>query len=154
MPSGFYIDANLLVLLVVGLVDRRIIARHRRTEDYTPQDHDLLQRILAPLPQTFLTPNTLTEAPNLLAQHREPERSKLLATLRQLIDHSVENVVASRDAAANALFPRLGLTDAALLTVVSTDRPLLTVDLDLYLAAERASPGSAVNFNHHRFPDL
>ena len=38
---------------------------------------------------------------------------------------------ASSVASRHGEFPRLGLTDAALLEVVSADAPLLTVDLDL-----------------------
>ena len=41
-----------------------------------------------------------------------------------------------------------GLTDAALLEVVSDATPLVTVDLDLYLAASRRAPNAALNFRH------
>ena len=35
MPlTGYFIDANLLVLLVVGSEDRALIDRHRRLRDY------------------------------------------------------------------------------------------------------------------------
>ena len=38
-PLGFFVDANLLVLLIVGSIDERIIARHRRLEGYTVADY-------------------------------------------------------------------------------------------------------------------
>ena len=41
------IDANLLVLLVVGLTDRALIAKHKRTKTFEPEDFDLLTRLLA-----------------------------------------------------------------------------------------------------------
>ena len=54
------------------------------------------------------------------------------------------------DAARRDVFPRLGLTDTALLEVVSADAPLLTVDLDLYVAALASGDEAASNFNHWR----
>ena len=144
-PTGYFIDSNLLVLLAVGAVDPNIIAKHKRLQAYSIEDFELLTSLVAPTQRLLVTPNTLTEASNLLAQHGEPERSHLLEGLRVLIEESEEIVVASTEAAWNTDFLRLGLTDAALLEVVSASTPLLTVDLDLYLAAAKA-PESAVNF--------
>ena len=66
--------------------------------------------------------------------------------LQYLIHGSQEIVVASVDASSNSEFERLGLTDAALLEVVTTDTPLLTVDFDLYLAVLDSGEERAVNF--------
>lgn len=151
--SGIYIDANLLVLLVAGLTARSVIAKHRRLAGYTVDDYDLLVRLVDSAGQVFVTPNTLTEASNLLAHHGEPERSALLATLGRLIDESPETVIPSRKASADSRFVRLGLTDAVLLNAVSPETPLLTVDLDLYLSAMAESGEVAINFHHLRFPD-
>ena len=145
-PSGCFIDANLLVLLVVGLVDTGIIAKHRRLADYSVSDYETLSGLLRRRRRIFVTPNTLTEASNLLRQHREPERSLLMAGLRYLIEESEEIVVASAAAASHPEFPRLGLTDAALLAAVSATTPLITTDLDLYSAAAAKYANAAVNF--------
>ena len=56
--------------------------------------------------------------------------------------------MASVEASGNTSFRRLGLTDAALLEVVTPDTPLITVDLDLYVAALAKAPGAAINFTH------
>ena len=150
MPSALFIDANLIVLLVVGLVGRDLIARHRRTRTFDVEDFDRLTRAIFRVGSVRVTPNTLTEASNLLGQHGEPQRSRLLLKLRALIEQSPEIVVASVDAVRHDVFPRLGLTDAALLEVVSADAPLLTVDLDLYVAALASGDEAAINFNHWR----
>ena len=150
MPSALFIDANLVVLLVVGLVGRDLIARHRRTKTFLVEDYDRLSRAISRVGNVRVTPNTLTEASNLLGQHGEPQRSRLLLKLRALIEWSPETVVASVDAARHDAFPRLGLTDAALLEVVTADSPLLTVDLDLYVAALAGGDEAAINFNHWR----
>jgi len=152
MPSGWFIDAHLLVLLIVGATSRHLIAKHKRLKSFRDSDYERLVQLIArnvspgsgTEPTTVgvvrVTPNTLTEASNLLAQHQEPERTRFFRTLRLLIEDSTEVVVASADASSTSAFPRLGLTDAALLKVVSPETPLLTVDLDLYHAA--------VNFRH------
>ena len=150
MPSALFIDANLIVLLVVGQAGRDLIAKHRRTREFTVEDYDRLIQAISQVGELRVTPNTLTEASNLLGLHREPERKRILLTLRTLIEGSPETVVASADAARRDAFPRLGLTDAALLEVVSADAPLLTVDFDLYRAALESGEEAAFNFNHWR----
>ena len=147
MPSALFIDANLIVLLVVGQAGRNLIDRHRRTRRFAVEDYDRLIQAISPVDELRVTPNTLTEASNLLGQHGEPQRSRLLLRLGELIEGSPEIFVASAEAARSAAFPRLGLTDAALLEVVSADAPLLTVDLDLYRAALASGEEAAINFN-------
>ena len=149
-PSGYFVDANLLVLLVAGSVDRRIIAKHKRLREFTEDDYEALMEFVGQASAVFVTPNTLTEASNLLAQHENPERMRLLAGLRALIEGSEEVVVRSAEAAAGEDYLRLGLTDAALLDVVTTDTPVVTADLALYRAASRKSPEAGVSFRHLR----
>ncbi len=148
--AGVFIDSNLLVLLVVGRVGRGLITKHRRLQEYTADDYDILVELLRPADQVFVTPNTLTEASNLLGQHANPERSRFFDTLQFFINESEEVVVASVDASSNDVFEQLGLTDAALLQVITAETPLLTVDLDLYLAALRKEAASVINFTHLR----
>ena len=75
----------------------------------------------------MVTPNVLTEASNLLAQHSDPERSRFFDVFRDLIDNTQETFVSSKIAASNGAFRRLGITDAGLLEVVSKSNPLITV---------------------------
>ena len=127
-----------------------MINKHRRLRGYTSGDYDTLTEALSPVDRVFVTPNTLTEASNLLAQHRDPERSRFFERLRYVIEESEEIVVASVEAASNKEFVRLGLTDAVLLELVTEETPLITVDLDLYLAAMQKNQRSAINFSHLR----
>ena len=143
-------DASLLVLLVAGLQDPDIIEKHRRLRTFTAEDFEHLRRIASNYARVLVTPNTLTEASNLLAQHREPERSRLLHTLRDLINRSHEVIVKSAEAAGHSSFPRLGLTDAGLLGPVSRKTPLYTVDFELYHSALDVDSSSAFNFQHYQ----
>lgn len=149
-PSGYYVDANLLVLLVVGSLDRDLIAKHRRLRAYSAEDYEILIKLLDPVERVLVTPNTLTETSNLLAQHPEPERSRFFKRLQFIIREAREVVVASVIASENSAFDRLGLSDAALLEAITPDTPLVTVDLDLYLEANARGQEVALNFTHLR----
>ena len=149
-PSGFFLDANLFVLLVVGSVGRNLIEKHRRLRAYSVEDYEILIDLLDRVERVFVTPNTLTETSNLLGQHRDPERSRFFDRLRYIIHESKEVVVASAQASSNSAFNRLGLTDAVLLEAISPETPLVTVDLDLYLAANASGQEVALNFAHFR----
>ena len=146
--KGIFIDANLLVLLVVGATDQELIAKHRRLRRFMVEDYERLIGIIRQAGQVFLTPNTLTEASNLLAQHPNPERSRFFAVLRRIIGTNEEIIVESKTASRNNAFVRLGLTDAALLEVISEETPLVTVDLDLFVAAFAEGQVAALNFTH------
>ena len=140
-----FIDANLLVLLVVGSVERRQVGIHRRARRFAPEDYDRLLKVIDTLECVLVTPNTLTEASNLLESRRD---RRFLDRLRLVIEESEEIVVTSAEAACNAAFPRLGLTDAALLEAVSEERPLITADLDLFHAASSKGENAAFNFTY------
>ena len=151
MPANaYFIDANLLLLLVVGSVNRDAIARHRRLREFTGDDFGILLNLINQVERVLVTPNTLTETSNLLGLHGEPERSRFFERLRLIIEQTEEIVVASANASSNNAFTRLGLTDAALLEVATKETPIITVDLGLYLAASSSNPGSAINFTHLR----
>ena len=67
MPTtGYFVDANLLVLFVVGSESPDLIPKHRRLKGYLAEDYDLLFLLLDEVDQVFVTPNTLTETSNLL----------------------------------------------------------------------------------------
>ncbi len=148
--TELFIDSNLLLLLVVGKTSRNIIAKHRRLRRYTAADYDTLLNYLDGFDHVLVTPHTLAETSNLLAQHGEPERSGLFAQLRRLIHESKEVVVSGAAASNNRAFTRLGITDAALLEAITERTPLLTVDFDLFHEAQQRAPNSAVNFNYLR----
>lgn len=149
-PSGYFVDSNLLVLLVVGNVGRDLIRKHKRLQAFTVEDYHTLKHLLGSVDQVFVTPNTLTETSNLLAQHREPDRSRFFDMLHHVIQTSREVVVTGADASSHNAFNRLGITDAALLEIVSARTPVVTVDIDLYLAAWAQAPETALNFAHLR----
>jgi hypothetical protein len=149
MPaSAVVLDANLLVLLVVGVASGSYIAKHKRLRAYTENDYTLLTELLSTAPNIIVTPNVVTETSNLAAHIAEPARSHIHRVLRTLLKTTEERYVESKLAAEHVAFIRLGITDAAILDVLSDGHTLLTADLDLYLEALRHGH-KAVNFIHH-----
>lgn len=144
------LDANLLVLLVVGAHDRSLIARHKRTKEFTAEDYDLLLSCIEDFDRILVTPNVLTEASNLLRQIGEPLCSRLTGDLGLLVPRIDEEYVASEIAAQNDNYVRLGLTDSVLSECARDDLPLLTTDFPLYMAVLQRHPEAATNFNHLR----
>ena len=138
------LDANLLVLFVVGRTSPHLIGKHRRVRAFSADDYELLIRVMGAAKQIVVTPNTLTETSNLLGDIH----STFSVELQSIIEQSRELIVASVDASRIPVFHRLGLTDAALWELASAEMPLLTVDLDLFIAASSKNPHAAVNFRH------
>lgn len=138
------------MLLVVGATDKKLITKHRRLDAFQEKDYDILIDNIGHVDKVLVTPNTLTEASNLLDHHGEPERSRIFEALRIFIEEQEEIVVTSRTASQRKEFTRLGLTDAVLLEVASNSNPLVTVDLRLYVAAISKASESAYNFWHYQ----
>jgi hypothetical protein len=135
VTKSVVIDANLLVLLIVGMTNPEYIKRHRRLNpSYKAQHFDLIRRILIKALKVVCTTHILTEASNLLRQVGDPMRSEIMATYR-MFESAEEPGISAKTASQSPNFIRLGLTDAAILSFVPANMLLLTVDHDLHIAA-------------------
>jgi len=135
--------------LIVGLTGRELINKHKRTRSFESEDYDLLTTALSSFDQIIVTPHILTETSNLIAQAAEPIVSALRNTLIELLETQKEEYEPSVEVSKHLLFPRLGLTDCAILRLTRNEVPLITTDHDLYLMAAKDN-NSAINFNHLR----
>jgi hypothetical protein len=149
MRKAVAIDANLLVLLVVGLADAELVARHRRLKTFTADDLALLELLIEESAGVVVTPNTLTEASNHLRNIEEPSKTRISLVFRNFISNVQEVYVTSADASARDEFLWLGLSDASLLEVAREEVVVLSTDANLCIAAANAGY-EAVNFNHLR----
>jgi hypothetical protein len=147
------LDTNLLVLLVVGTLDKRLISTHKRTHKFTPADFETLSRFLAGYPRIIVTPNVVTETSNLLQQTHDVTGRRLLGVLKQMLSQFTERFVPSAEAASLPEFLRLGIADSATLHTPPADSVLLTDDLPLYLQASKLGH-RAFNFNHLQAANL
>src|SRR5690606_14486178 len=93
--TGVLLDTNLLLLWLIGRYDRRLIGRHKRTEAYTTDDFQLLDRLTRRCTKRFTTPHVLTEVSNLAAQVGEPIRSNLLGQFWSMLPELIEQWTAA-----------------------------------------------------------
>ena len=141
------LDANLLVLLVVGTTSRQLITKHKKTKTFTVADYDRLVAFVGAY-RIAVLPHIAAEASNLIGFHQEPERERLLLVLKALLESIDEDYVTSRHAVQQREYLFVGLTDAAILAA-STQAEILTTDAVLHVAALKRGL-AAVNFNHLR----
>lgn len=149
MTRALVLDANLLVLLVVGLTDSSLILKHKRTRNFQVDDLALLKEILERVQTILVTPHIAAEASNLIGQTDDVTAAALRLTLGRLLSSVQEKYEPSTLLVEEADFPRLGLTDAGVLRLAREQIPVLTADLGLYIAASKLCTAS-VNFNHLR----
>jgi hypothetical protein len=142
MRKKIALDTNLLILFVVGLADSKLISVHKRLRAYSISDFDLLSSMIAMSSGVMVTPNTLSEASNLLRQISGPAADAISSALKLMIENTSEIYVKSSIASARPEFLHLGLTDSVLLEINASDVVVITADLDLYLAAQSLTRNS------------
>jgi hypothetical protein len=136
MTGVVVIDANLTVLLVVGSASKGYISMHRRLQDYTEDDFDMLGLLIAQFSDIVLLPHILAEVSSLARQINDPARKKVQRALRTLITTATELPIQSVFGAERDEFDQLGLTDAVILhlcnmSINGISPTLITVDADL-----------------------
>jgi len=147
--SGLLVDSNLLVLFVVGSVNRDRIDSFKRTSKYTKADYDLLLRVFRNFTVLHTLPHVMAEVSN-LTDLPGKEAGRARDVLKSAISLLDEHGISSASAAEDALYPKLGLVDAAIGAVARAHKcTVLTDDLDLYLLLARQQV-EVVNFSHLR----
>jgi hypothetical protein len=117
---GVLVDANLMVLFLVGRAYRHRIAGHKRTSGYTIGDYELLEQFIGEFHRIVTTPHLLTEISNLI-----PELSGALkAWVSQVHEEWTQSVTIVQD----TCFLPFGLTDAAISVAARQDFLVLTSD--------------------------
>lgn len=131
------LDANLLVLYIVGRVNPKRIRKFKRTCQYDEAAFSLLERLTEQCRELYTLPHVLAEVSN-LTDLAGPERVAALNELKRIIVLHREPELPSATASAHRVYPRLGLTDAAIATLARQHRcAVLTDDLDLFHALQR-----------------
>jgi rRNA maturation endonuclease Nob1 len=125
------IDTNALVLLIVGLIDKNLISRHKRTSGFDKKDFDNL-RLIARKPSDIIVPNNVwTEVDNLLNGFRGIHKSEYYLLLKKLIQETTEEYIASVDLVNKDSFQTVGITDSILLELSLATQHLITSDYEL-----------------------
>jgi rRNA-processing protein FCF1 len=145
---GVVIDANLLLLFFLGSYDRKQILTNPRLATFTPEDFDLLIRLLEHFQRIVTTPNILTEVSNLSNAIPENRRTAYFASFAARLALLEEQHVVSSTALTNR-WAKFGLTDAVI-AAIAKDRYLVLTG-DFRLSQSLQSDGiETLNFNHLR----
>lgn len=146
---GAFLDANLLVLLLVGRVNPRRIESFKRTQNFTRHEFALLEILV----ESFGRP--LVATPHVLSQVSDlTDLSGIEGKLvRQLLKATIETIdekyIAARNLVHHPAFERFGLGDASIAAACEHNLVVLTADVRLHLALEGLGHDS-INFNHVR----
>jgi hypothetical protein len=146
--KGALVDANLLVLLLVGAINRQRILNFKRTQNFTIEDFELLTRLMDWFGKIVTTPHVLSQVSD-LTDLSGKELREIRQKFKLVVEQIDESYDESRVLVADPIFERLGLADAAIATVCSREILVLTADVKLQLAVQQRG-WDALNFNHVR----
>lgn len=152
-PKGLIVDTNIFLLLLIGIYDPSFISQCRLTQQYTPEDFELLKKILSFFRKIIIIPHVLTEISNL------SKRRILPPNLYAYFDSTV-NFLKSTEEHQLPLSSLLqievkkiadfGFTDVAILELAKQIKmPVLTNDAPFYAHSYKQIP--VFNFAHIQF---
>ena len=133
--TSVVLDANLLLLFVVGTADRRLVGKHRRLSAYDETHFDGLVDLLASFDAVVVTPHSLAEFWNLMGERRRPgdrDHEAIQACALSMVASAVEIHHPATDLITWREIGWLGLSDVAQIaaagergaTLLSADGPL------------------------------
>lgn len=147
--KSILVDTNLLLLFLYGYVDRENISTKKRTSKYSPEDFDLLYRILQQFRKILYTPHILTEVSNLIETGNNDFSFAVRKVFQNFISAKNEHFISSDQLSLKDSFINFGLTDTAIYDVAKSGILIVTDDLPLYGYLNSLGL-DAINFNHLR----
>jgi hypothetical protein len=147
--KGAFVDANLLVLLLVGRINPARIRGFKRTQNFDETDFEILDKLVewfgAPL---AATPHVLSQVSD-LTDLSGIERKAVREEFKRAVAAVKEQYDPARQLVEHQLFNRFGLGDASIAAVCERNIVVLTADVQLQIALA-GSGLDAINFNHVR----
>jgi rRNA-processing protein FCF1 len=119
-PHSVVVDANLLLLLVVGLWNPRAIANQKRLSALTYDDFDLLRTFLGTFRKVVTTSYVLAEVSNLAGSASGLSRIAIFGQLAGTIETLDERSLPAAELCTQPEFLAFGITDAALCRLCRT----------------------------------
>jgi hypothetical protein len=131
--GGLLIDSNLLLLLLVGDVDRSWITRYERTRNYDEVAYDAVAAAIKSFgPKLVTTPHILTVVSNLAGHLKQEIRTRFFRRFAEMIERLLTELpVQSVRAAREKLFDQFGLSDLTTMLLAKGQYLVLTDDLPL-----------------------
>ena len=149
LSKGVIVDTNILLLLVVGSFQPRLIPNFKRTDKFTIEDFALLIDFLNPFHRLATTPAILAEVNSLSNQLPEKIKPSYYQVFALQIDSLFEIYIPSADLTTERSYAKFGLTDAGIVQAARSGFLVLTDDRPLSGLLE-AEGLDVINFNHLR----
>lgn len=146
--KGVVLDANLLILYIVGCFDSQAVSKVRRIKAYRTKYFSIIASYLAETTRVLITPHVLTETCNLIdsSNYKVKEILEWIKTNFDLFD---ERHKPSEALMAEAGFTKFGLADSSIEDLCKEGFLAFTDDLPIY--GYLANKGHSVyNFSHFR----
>ena len=125
------IDTNSLIILIIGLINPKLINKHKRTSIYEEQDFIDLISFIDDLENLVVLPNVWTEVDNLLNDFNRGNKLRYIDEITNTIKNTSEIYMESQKATISDGFYDLGLTDSLLLEYSKKCELLITSDSKL-----------------------
>jgi rRNA-processing protein FCF1 len=148
--KGLLIDSNLLLLLIIGSVDKSLIHKFKRTDQFTVEDYQILSKLSKKFRKIVTTSHILTEVSNFIGKLESNFKALSYMELLKHIELLDEQNIESRQLIKTEIFYKwFGLTDSSIFKVAQSNFLVLTTDLPLYNFLSKKGI-DAINFNHLR----
>jgi hypothetical protein len=146
--KGIVVDTNILILLFVGLYNKELIDKWKRTQKYIKKDFEFLINFLSNF-IVITTPNILTETFNLTEKLNNETSYQLFEECKIMIGRLNEVYIPSVNAIKNKSFIQFGLSDSTIIDLSDKGFLILTDDYPLY--GYLLTKGKfVINFSHLR----
>lgn len=125
------IDTNVLLVLILGSIDPKLINANKRTSIYEEQDYYDLVSVIGDLKDLIVLPNVWTETDNLLNNTIGRRKYEYLEIFKATVGVCTEEYVETKTVCESTSLYVLGLTDSLLLDFSSHCEMLITSDSGL-----------------------
>lgn len=126
------IDTNAFIILILGILDKKLIKSHKRTSIYDETDFDnLIDLIGSDLSKILVLPNIWTEVDNLLNDFSGSYKYQYYLTLKELITITSEKYFETEKLIENYNLQIIGITDSIIIEIAKDCSFLITADSKL-----------------------
>lgn len=131
------VDANLLVVWLVGASDPSKLGKTRKVKEYSLADFEFINSFIQNCSSVLVVPNILTQVSDLIGEDGSLLVREIDIRFSYFVRSSVEIYLPSKPLIDNVYFSKLGLADVAMIECVKDNKAcLLTADHKLHGVAE------------------
>ena len=111
------IDTNVLIILIIGGIDTKLISKHKRTNLYVENDYVYILNLIKDFDNLLVLPNIWTEVDNLMNRFPIKDKYSYIELLRKTTSEINEVYIKTCDIIDNSAFYDLGVTDVKILEI-------------------------------------